>query len=338
MSFLKLTQSPLGRAGLLCTALGLLPASAADGAKPVKPRKRSFVFTYAATVTGLKPGQTARIWLPVPATTREQEVRVLSWELPGIPKRGRDPTYGNHIFFVEGKADGNGKIPLRLTYRVTRHEVRTDGKQGVIEKEAVARIKRFLQPDAKVPVGGKPLELLKGKELPKDPLREARVLYDVVNQHMTYAKDTPGWGRGDAVWACESGRGNCSDFHSVFISLARSRKIPAKFEIGFPLPERHGSGDIPGYHCWAWFRPSGKGWIPVDISEANKNPKLTDYYFGNLTPDRVQFTTGRDIELVPKQAGAPLNFFIYPYVEVGGKPYPDAKVERKFSFKDVGAF
>ena len=42
--------------------------------------------------------------------------------------------------------------------------------------------------------------------------------------------------------------------------------------------------------------------MPVDISEANKNPKMKDYYFGNLTEDRVTFTTGRDIDLVPEQS------------------------------------
>src|SRR5205807_3271527 len=141
-----------------------------------------------------------------------------------------------------------------------------------------------------------PLELIRGKELPKDQTAAARVLYDTVNGHMRYSKEGTGWGRGDSAWACESGRGNCSDFHSLFISLARSRKIPAKFEIGFPLPEKHGAGDIPGYHCWAWFMPRDKAWVPVDISEANKNSKLADYYFGNLTADRVVFTTGRDIE------------------------------------------
>jgi transglutaminase-like putative cysteine protease len=137
------------------------------------------------------------------------------------------------------------------------------------------------------------------------------------------------------VWACDSGYGNCSDFHSLFISLARTEKIPAKFEIGFPLPEKAASGDIPGYHCWAKFWVSGKGWVPVDISEASKHPEMKDYYFGNLTPDRVAFSSGRDLELVPKQDGPPLNFFIYPYVEVGGKPYAQDKVEKKFSFEDV---
>jgi hypothetical protein len=73
----------------------------------------------------------------------------------------------------------------------------------------------------------------------------------------------------------------------------------------------------------------------VDISEANKakDEKTTEYYFGNLTEDRVAFSTGRDIELTPKQAGKPLNFLIYPYVEVDDKPYD--KVQRMFSYEDV---
>jgi hypothetical protein len=29
-----------------------------------------------------------------------------------------------------------------------------------------------------------------------------------------------------------------------------------------------------------------------------------------------------------------LNFFIYPYVEVDGKVYPQEKIQRTFSFKD----
>ena len=101
------------------------------------------------------------------------------------------------------------------------------------------------------------------------------------------------------------------------------------------LPEKRGSGEIAGYHCWAKFKPQGKGWVPVDISEANKNPKLKDYYFGNLTENRLTFSTGRDLSLTPKQDGPPLNFFVYPYVEVGGKPYPADKVGRRFSFEDV---
>src|SRR5262249_9943568 len=179
-----------------------------------------------------------------------------------------------------GKAEGEGKVPFTVVYRVTRQEVKGEAPKEMIEDAAA--LARFLQADALVPVGGKALELIKGKELPADPEKTARVLYDVVNNHVRYSKEGTGWGRGDSEWVCASGYGNCTDFHSLFMSLARAEKIPAKFEIGFPLPEKRGAGEVPGYHCWAFFHPKGKSWVPVDISEANKNPKMKDYYFGNL--------------------------------------------------------
>jgi hypothetical protein len=322
-------QTVLGT-GLAVCLLQPLTAGAADPAV----KSRTFLFTYAATVTGLRAGQTARVWLPVPPSNEDQDVAIVSKEVPAGARLTRERQYGNHILYVEATPRADGTIPLSITYRVTRREIKGDTR---LSPEDERRLARYLQPDAKVPITGKPLDLIKDKSLPRDQVASARMLYDTVNSHMRYSKEGEGWGRGDSVWACESGYGNCSDFHSLFISLARSQKIPAKFEIGFPLPPQRGSGDIPGYHCWAKFRPAGKGWVPVDISEANKDPSLRDYYFGNLSANRLMFSTGRDLELAPPQDGPPVNFLIYPYVEVAGKPYPDVKVKRQFTYRDVAA-
>jgi transglutaminase-like putative cysteine protease len=301
-----------------------------DDAKPL--RHREFLLTYQATVTDVASGQTARVWLPVPPTNDEQEAAIVTQNLPATIQIGREPAYGNHVLYTEGRADRDGQVNLSVTYRVTRREVRVDTSGTSPD---MSDLDRFLQPDVRVPITGKPLALLAGRELPKDQLAIGRVLYDVVNNHMRYSKEGIGWGQGDVEWACDSRYGNCSDFHSLFISLARSQKIPAKFEIGFPLPEKRGEGEIAGYHCWAKFKPRSNGWVPVDISEASKNPKLREYYFGNLTEDRVTFSVGRDLVLVPEQDGPPLNFFIYPYVEVAGKPHPSDSVKRKFTFQDI---
>jgi transglutaminase-like putative cysteine protease len=318
---------------VLGACLILIPGRAEEAPRKAEPKSRTFEFTYTARVLGLKPGQTARVWIPVPSSSEDQDVRVIEKQAPGGVQINRELRYGNQIGYVEAKAE-EGQVSLKMVYRVTRREVlgRTGGK-GEEDRE---RLARYLRPDTLVPVTGKPLELIKGQELPEDPMKKARVLYDTVNGHMRYSKEGTGWGRGDSVWACDSRFGNCSDFHSLFISLARSQKIPARFEIGFPLPEKRGAGEIPGYHCWAFFQPEdGKGWVPVDISEANKDPKRKEYFFGNLTEDRVTFNSGRDLELVPRQMGGPRNFLIYPYVEVDGKEYPESRVEKKFGFRDL---
>lgn len=307
-----------------------------DDVKKAGPAARTFLFTYSGTVKDLKPGQEASVWLPVPQNTPVQDVEVVKETLPAPGKQGTERVYGNKFLFFQAKADEKGEVPFNVLYRVKRMEVVTGGKGTLSVKEDKDQIIRFLEPDKLVPISGKPLELIKDKKLPGDQVKAAKELYDVVNSHMKYDKPAgKPWGRGDSVWACDSKFGNCTDFHSLFISMARGNKIPSKFEMGFSIPLAKGKGDIGGYHCWAWFLPEGKGWVPVDISEANRFPDMKDYYFGNLTEDRVQFTTGRDINLVPQQKGPPLNYLIYPYVEVDGTPYPPEKVARKFAYEDV---
>jgi len=297
-------------------------------------KSRTFEFTYAGAVTELTPGQSANIWLPVPPDTPQQTVAIFAKKLSADSSIFEEKQYRNKMHYFKAVADNEGKIPFSVVYRVNRKEVKTDTTVEV-EPQPSDEIKRFLKPDKLVPISGKPLELLKDKKLPNnDQFAAAKILYDVVDNHMKYSKEGTGWGRGDSVWACDSKFGNCTDFHSLFISMARGNRIPSKFEMGFSIPSERGSGPIGGYHCWAWFMPQGKGWIPIDISEANRFPKMKDYYFGNLTEDRVQFTTGRDIDLEPRQQGPALNFFIYPYVEVNGRPYPQDKIQRSFAYRD----
>ena len=290
------------------------------------PDERTFTFTYAAEVTGLPPGKPVRVWVPVPPTNAEQTVEALARSAPGTSKRTREAEYGNELWYVEATPDETGAVRLSAKYRVTRRAVTPANAVG-------GDAARALKPDALVPVDGKPLRLIAGKALPADPEAKARALYDAVFDHMTYGKDAPGWGRGDAAWACDSRTGNCSDFHSLYISLARSQKLPALFEMGFGLPVEKGKGEVGGYHCWVKVK-AGEKWLPVDVSEPRKLGAKSDGYFAQLPPNRVTFSVGRDLTLEPKQAGGPVNFLVYPSVEADGKPHPADKVKTKFEFAD----
>jgi transglutaminase-like putative cysteine protease len=307
--------------------LWLLAAATASGLAPAAdspaPAERAFVFRYAAEVTGLPPGRPVRVWVPVPPSNREQTVSVLERDAPGASRLTREKEYGNEIWYVEATPAADGTIKLRATYKVARREVTPANAEG-------GDVERCLKPDSLVPVGGKPLKLIAGKELPAEPRARARALFDVVADHMSYSKEAPGWGRGDAAWACDSRSGNCTDFHSLFIALARSEKLPARFEVGFGLPPEK-TGEVSSYHCWAKVK-AGDVWLPVDVSEPKKLGLRRDDYFGRLPPNRVAFSTGRDIALEPRQDGVPLNFFIDPYAEVGGKPHPADKVKTSHSF------
>jgi hypothetical protein len=71
----------------------------------------------------------------------------------------------------------------------------------------------------------------------------------------------------------------------------------------------------------------------VDASEAAKNPAKREYFFGAHDENRVELSKGRDVVLTPRQQGDPLNYFVYPYVEVDGKPYTN--LETGYSYRDL---
>jgi len=75
------------------------------------------------------------------------------------------------------------------------------------------------------------------------------------------------------------------------------------------------------------------GWFPIDASEAWKHKERRDLYFGTQPADRIQFTIGRDLELGDGHTTGPLNYFIYPHVEVAGKRLDDVK--RSFRFSEI---
>src|SRR5579863_4788823 len=297
---------------------------------------RHFTFRYAFTVKNLPAGKTVRVWIPTAHSDAFQDVKVVSAKGDLPLKKTRDAKFGNEIYYAEAKNSAQPELHFEIEYDVVRHERIALKPEAHLSTAALTSQERQqdLQPYALVPITGLPADLaVKVTEGKTDPLDKARAIYDYVFTTMRYDKTGTGWGRGDVLYACDAKKGNCTDFHSLFIAMARSQGIPARFEIGFPLPPDKHSAEVAGYHCWAEFFEPQHGWIPVDISEAWKHPEKKDYFFGAHDANRVEFTMGRDLELSPKQDGKPLNYFVYPYVEVDGKEYPN--VSTTFSFADV---
>jgi len=325
---------------LLSFSACLLTAQATSDVQKFSAPSRTFRFTYSFTVKDIPAGaKQVRLWVPVPQTDRHQTVRVLNVKAPGKTQMTQEPEYGNRMMYAEMQNPAPGNAEFSVEYEVTRREYargdyaqleRKDQMPGVVS----ASMNRLVAPDNLVPTDGKIKALaveVTGSQT--GTVAKAKAAYDYLFTNMSYDKTGSGWGRGDAVWACDSKHGNCTDFHSPFIGMLRADGIPARFDIGFPLPESKEKGDISGYHCWAEFYSPKIGWVPVDISEAWKAKQKEDYFFGSVDANRVQFSTGRDVTLAPKQDGPALNYFVYPYVEIDGKPYE--KLDKQFSFEEV---
>ncbi|MEZ8221320.1 Transglutaminase-like enzyme, putative cysteine protease [Candidatus Fervidibacteria bacterium JGI MDM2 JNZ-1-D12] len=323
------------------------------GNQPPSIRTLVTKFTYKAVVPEiLKDAKVVELWLPIPSDSEWQKVKDLQVSSPVPYRITQEQKFGNRIVYVrdEGHGSRDGLLEVAVSFVVERKEVRILGNEGQVVKtyscspncncehcrknEELAKLS--LQPDTFVPVGGRFLkiaqEVTQGKTA---TLERVRALFEhvVATFQYDYKRESPKLGEGDVTFVCDFKKGNCSDFHSYLISLARSLGIPAYLEYGFPisgipifnpLPKE---GKIAGYHCWAWVYDEQIGWFPVDASDARRwldagKPEIKDFLFGNLVLERsaVAFSRGRDITLSPKQKGKPLNYFIYPYAEADGQP------------------
>jgi transglutaminase-like putative cysteine protease len=140
--------------------------------------------------------------------------------------------------------------------------------------------------------------------------------------------------------------------------MARSVGIPSRMVYGsIPKPTLDGVDKDQSYHCWPEFYAEGIGWVPHDVAVAdlyvdefpidatNKDsvelttalgykgvdPKMVDYYFGNIDERRVTWARGRDHVL--EGASGPINAMPKAHVEIDGQP--SAEWTRKLTYKGL---
>lgn len=295
--------------------------SASKGSMGVIEGEDSFRFRYEAEIPEIE-GE-GELWMPIATSDKFQDVEMRSLETPGEHRFLEEKKHGGRILYLQVGPEHSGQS-IEVRYDVERKEKSPYSEEGTDPSE-------YLSSSSLLPVGGRfdriAERILKGKH-DKSSLMKARAIYDHVIDTMAYQK-VGKYGTGDADFACDSRSGNCTEFHSLFISIARSAGIPARFAIGASIPSSRDEGGISGYHCWAEFHAEGKWW-PVDLSEANKYEDLRPYYFGHHPANRIELSKGRDLEVDPAPSSGPIEFLAYPLLEVDGKRVP---VESRFSFQ-----
>jgi hypothetical protein len=318
---------------LLFAALALLPA-------PANADDRRISFTYRAEIGPIAAGAgPVHVFIPVPRENARQEVESLEIDSTIAGAVETEEVYGNRYW--HGRLEQGTGMPITVTLKTVIRRRAIDGtavEGQTADPLAISERALFLGPNQRVVVSHEVLEPIlreiRAKGSRGDRAATARGIYDWVVDNVTYKKVGNGWGNGDTFWACSERYGNCTDFHALFISLARTEGIPARFEMGFPVPPDRPAGAIGGYHCWVDFHLEETGWTPIDASEASKHPEKRELFYGSQPVDRIHFSTGRDLRLGPDHHGDPLNYFVYPYVEVAGEPWT-GPLGKNFHYREV---
>ncbi len=313
----------------LATAIAA-PARAADGAGPADAHDTAHTYDidWTVHVDAVPAGaKEARVWISIPQELPEQQVSDLAVHTDYPWKIVEDPTFHNQAVMVTVPSP-SGQISIPLSARVKREPV----LEPIPATLTPANRALYLRSEALVSLSPR-IRALADSIGGTD-----RDRYNYVLASMTYDKKAPGWGHGDSERACDVHKGNCTDFHSLFMSLSRAEKVPARFEMGYQTTLKGEKDHVGSYHCWAWFYDDpSRSWVPVDISEADLEPERADFLFGHLDAERVTFSRGRDV-MLPGMRGKPLNYLpAGAYVEVDGKPFEGVSRSISYTVDAAGA-
>ncbi|MDP2600368.1 MAG: transglutaminase domain-containing protein [Deltaproteobacteria bacterium] len=299
----------------LCPALFcfVLPFAVFAGDSPFSPASVRYNLKVKVEIPAGEE-KNLRLWIPYPADNTTQKILRVAIDAPYPWQINREDRYGNKMLFIKGKVK---KTRWFVTMDIDlERRIDTGTPPEKINGDETMDPKNYLGPTPSIPFSDEIIRIAQKETRGLETsFQKIQALYDYIYETMTYNKDGEGWGQGDPVWACANKRGNCTDFHSLFIALANTQNIPARFEIGLPISHDKTSGKIPGYHCWAQAFDPVRGWVPLDASESKKRGEKY-FYFKKLGQDRILFSTGRGITLNPPQKGEPINYFFSPYSEI----------------------
>lgn len=311
-----------------------------------------------------------RVWCALPQDDANEKVERLDIQAPW-PHRIEQDSEGNRVLYLEQTRPTAGDASVVTTFVLTRHEVNTDvtpSRALPLPPQRRLELARDLAPNQHVIINEEIRSLahqVVGEET--NTLLAARKLYDWTLTNVDYWVKDPRTKKASPVGSTEhcltTRTGNCTDFHSLWTSLARAAGIPTRMVYGSLFKkELDGESTDQSYHCWPEFYVEGVGWVPHDVAIADifagefpvnaenetlvrrttadgyrgPDPKLVEYYFGNLDARRVVWSRGRDLLLEPRPSAGPVNALPKAYVELEGSVAPEGKAwKRTFTYKEL---
>ncbi len=348
----------------ICLSGATAPTDKTPGGQP---KQASFHVKNVFHVKVPKGANTVRIWFAVPQEDASSAIRNFAVSTDGMVRYDAD-SWGNRVGYLEVRAPAQEQITVREEFDLTRSEIQSRvsaaGTRALTEPERAA-LGRYLAPTTHVIINDRIKALAASiVEGETNPVRAARKIYDWTFKNIDYWVKDPDHLKASSVGSTEycmlSKTGNCTDFHSLFASLAMAAGLPTRIVYGSLLkPSLNGIEVDASYHCWIQFYAPQVGWVPLDVSLANiygkefplteKNKKLVelttatgykgpdpskvDYYFGNIDERRVVWSIGRDLMMQPPQESGPVNALAKAHVEVDGKPHADWT--REFTYKEI---
>jgi transglutaminase-like putative cysteine protease len=202
--------------------------------------------------------------MPLPQSNIYQTVENVSYTEGKVLS---DKNYGNKALYVNREEFVSSEYIMDMTF-----DIRT--KKMVVDVSRINNImpydpkseacKLYLGDRGEYIVTSNPYIVKTGDALwaeSKNVLDYAQRCYEYVASNFKYVKGS--WRTLEQI--LKDGGGECGDFSTLVVNLLRYKGIPSRHNICVTVGG--------GYHVWVDFYLEGFGWIPLDATYKNGNPK-----------------------------------------------------------------
>jgi transglutaminase-like putative cysteine protease len=284
-------------------------AARKEGSPYVLPHHFTCTMTVSASATAAPAGATIRAWLPIPRMDPFQsDFKLLASSSPVLALA--PDTSPIRSACMEQPASTDHPAKFEITYSYTRSGVFFDlnPKAACAPDLSDPELAKYVAEAPHVVFTAKIRKLARQiARSQTNPVLQARAFYDWIAANVKYSFAREYSTLTNISDYCLSHRyGDCGQEALLFITLCRSKGIPARWQSGwntFP-----GAKDI---HDWTEIYLAPYGWVPVDpwagvfatryctaLTDAERH-ELRDFYFGGLDFFRMSANSDHSMTLDP---------------------------------------
>ncbi|MDD1762435.1 MAG: transglutaminase domain-containing protein [Methanothrix sp.] len=252
--------------------------------------------------------------------------KVISMEFDSQYAESFSDAYGNRYAKFKYMTDlsPGSRISIQIKYQVEVMGQYFDLSQhkGMLLNDFTNE-ERYIESDAKLIIDH-------AKRLAQDKssiCEKSEAFYNFVADNMRYA----GYDPNDmgALMALKYLSGDCVEYSDLLVALNRAVGIPARTVDGLTGCTDQGYDAGNNKHCWLEVHFPGIGWVPVDPTWG-RYPQDRATYFGNMTPDHIVVTRGRNLIPLNPLPNTNNHYYAYRYWW-NGKIKAELKSEERWS-------
>lgn len=270
----------------------------------VLPVRMKLTYLIDVDINAVPGGEMIRCWMPFPreGNARQKNLKLISTE-PENAKIASNKNLQRSVY-LEKRAKMDQPTIFRIEFEVETSaqyfdlnpdEIKPyDTESSVYKENTCERAPQIVfTPKIKKLAD----QILEGEI---NPLKKVRKIYNWISDSVRWASaleysimpDIPGY-------VMETRHGDCGMQTLLFMTLARSQGIPAKWQSGWMLHP----GEV-NLHDWCEVYFEGVGWVPVDQSfglQDSQDEKIRNFYRSGIDSYRLIVNDDYGRELLPKK-------------------------------------